>query len=153
MNGIKYHRLKKGISQRELSRLSGVCIPTIAAMEQMTIPHGIYGYNYLKVQAILDATLDDLIRDDHPDDEFSESVPLPSKTENPDNCITKYRNDKNLTFQTLAYRIGVTTKERARQICAKATPSQKHIIALSMYEGISVETFVDKYSSGKAANF
>ncbi len=155
MNGIRYYRIKKGLSQRELSKLSGVCIPTVVNMEQMTHPHGIYGYNYLKVQEVLNVSMDDLIRDDFPDNESGEplSVPYPSRTENPDNCITKYRRDNSLTFQALAHRMGVTSKECARKACSATLPLQKHLKALAAYEGISVGTFIDKHSPSKTASF
>lgn len=155
MNGVKYHRIKKGLTQRELARLSGVSIPTVLNMEQMTCPHGIYGYNYLKIQDVLNVSMDMLIRNDYLDDGLEEqiSIPYPSKTENPDNCITKYRRMNNLTFKALAQRLGVTSRECARKACAAETPLQKHLISLATYEDISVGNFIDTYSTGQAANY
>lgn len=148
MNGIRYYRIEKGMTQHELAALAGVSIATIVSMEQMERPHGIYTYNYKKVRDVLGIPLDELIRNDFPDREDAgyASVPYASRTENPNNCISEYRREKKLSFQKLAERLGATSRECGRKACVPDIPLEKHIQTLAAYEGISVEEFIRRYS-------
>ncbi len=147
MNGIKYHRILLGISCSKLSEITGISVPTLRKMEQMEVPHGIYASNYRGVSEALKVSPDDLIRNDYSNAKIQARAHYPSRTENLNNCISVYRSQKRMSFQRLAGYIGVTSRERARQACSTASPLKKHVEALAKYENISVEDFVNKYSS------
>lgn len=148
MNGVRHYRIQLGLPRSRLAELADVSITTIAAMEQMHEPYGIYTYNYMKVREVLGAPLDELVRDDYSDREDAgyASVPRESQTENHDNCISVYRNMKKLSFQKLAERLGATSRECGRLACAASEPLEKHIRALAEYEGIWAKDFIKLYS-------
>ena len=149
MNGIKHFRIEKGWNQHVLAKKSGLSVATINTLEQMTDFKGVYTYNLLKVSDALGVPIDLLVRIDFPDakDGAAVSIPRPSRTENRQNCITRYRRHKKITLDMLAIRMQVTSRERARQACAAEKPLEKHIHALASYEGISAEEFVEKFSN------
>lgn len=113
----------------------------------MKIPKGIYSSRYRAVSNALRVSADDLIRSDYPDSTVQCRAQYPSKTVNYNNCIAIYRRQKGWSFQRLAEVIGVTTRERARQICSSPSPLKKHIEALARYENVSYVDFISKYSS------
>jgi hypothetical protein len=118
-------------------------------MENAIKPGRISAHHYRKVADALKVTIDDLIRIDftYIGDDFPKRSPYTSKTENLSNCITVYRRNNLLTYDRLAIRLGVTTRERARQICSSKTPLLKHIETLAKFENISTMEFIKKYSS------
>jgi hypothetical protein len=113
-------------------------------MEHAINPGRICSAKYRKVSSALGVSVDELIRNDYPD--FRKRAPYPSKTEHPSNCIAIYRLMKMLTFQQLAEHMKVTSRERARQVCAEEFPLQKHIKTLAKRENISVTEFINRYS-------
>ncbi len=144
MNGVKFHRISQ-MSRENLSQITGISIPTLRTMEQAINPGRICSANYRKVSSALGVSADELIRNDYPD--FRKRAPYPSKTEHPSNCIAIYRLTKMLTFQQLAEHMKVTSRERARQVCAEEIPLQKHIATLAKRENISVTEFINRYSA------
>ena len=148
MNGLKYHRLRKRLPQSTLAKQSGVCIPTIEKIEANEHPDTIYTTTYIKLSDALKVTIDDLLRQDYPDDILENNCKAGyiSNTENSNNCITVYRHTRRLTFDALGRRLG-KTRECARKACARARPLHKHIMILAEYENMSIEKFIDKFSA------
>lgn len=147
MNGVRYHRIRRGIPLEKLSVLTGISIPTIRKMETSNEPGTISALNYRKVADVLNVSPDELIRIDFPDDGdgYPKRVPYPSQTEKLSNCIAIYRRANMLTYQQLALRLGLATRERGRQICSTETPMAKHLEALAKYEDVSTIEFIQKY--------
>jgi transcriptional regulator with XRE-family HTH domain len=148
MNGVKYHRLMERLSRAKLAEIAHISIPTLIKMERVSHPGNIYAENYRKVSDALQVTPDDLIRNDYPDEDKGtpRRADYASRTANPSNYISIYRREHYLTFDNLALRLGLTTRERARQICSAESPSEKHVRTLAHYEMISVDQFKEKYS-------
>ncbi|HHX37345.1 MAG TPA: helix-turn-helix transcriptional regulator [Clostridiaceae bacterium] len=148
MNGVKYHRLMKRLSRAKLAEITHISIPTLIKMERVSHPGAIYAENYRKVSDALKVNIDDLIRNNYPDEDKGtpKRADYASRTENPSNYISVYRREHYLTFDCLALRLGLTSRERARQICSEESPSEKHIRTLATNEMISVEQFKVKYS-------
>jgi transcriptional regulator with XRE-family HTH domain len=148
MSGVKYYRIKQGLSREKLAKITGISIPTLIKMENATKPGKISARHYRKVADALKVTIDDLIKTDFSDisDDFPKRSHYTSKTENLVNCIAVYRRNNMLTYERLAVRLGLTTRERARQICASEIPLLKHLATLAKYENISVEEFIQRYS-------
>ncbi len=148
MSGIKYYRIKLRLSREKLSEITGISIPTLRSMENAKIPGTISALKYIKVADALEVSPDELIRTNFPDvgDDFPVRSPYPSNTENLSNYISIYRRSNSLTYQSLAIRLGVTSRERARQICSDEVPMTKHLETLARYENISTIDFINKYS-------
>lgn len=148
MSGVKYYRIKRGLSREMLSMIVGISIPTLKKMENSKIPGTISALKYIKVANALEVTPDELIRSNFPDfgDDFPKRSPYLSKTEDLSNCISVYRRVNSLTYQGLATRLGITSRERARQICSEKIPIFKHLETIARYENISTIDFIKKYS-------
>ncbi len=144
MNGVKFFRISK-MSRESLSQITSISIPTLKTMEETINPDRICSHNYRKVSSALGVSVDELIRTDYPD--FRKRAPYPSKTEHPSNCIAIYRMKNLLTFQQLAEHMKVTSRERARQVCAEESPLHKHIATLSKRENVTVNEFINQYSA------
>jgi DNA-binding Xre family transcriptional regulator len=135
------------MSREKLAEVAGISVPTLKKMEKVNHPGRIYATNYRKVADALKASPDDLIRNDYPENKNGpKRSAYPSRTENLDNCISIYRRKNFLTYELLASHLGVTSRERARQICAINVPLKKHILSLATHENVSVEEFIIKYS-------
>ena len=148
MNGIKYFRLMCGMKATTLAEKTGLSIGTIKNMEKANIPNGISASNYCKVADVLQATIDDLIKDGYPESggEVPVRAPYPSRTGNKQNIFFIYRREKNMSCQQLANCLGLKTRERARQLCTHETPMDKHTETLAKLEGLSIKDFKKKYS-------
>lgn len=148
MIGVKYYRMRRGLSREKLSKITGISIPTLGTMEKANEPGSICALSYRKVADCLNVPIDELIRNDLPDsgDGINKRAPYPSRTENLNNYISIYRKANMLTFEKLALRLGITTRERARQVCSVEIAMSKHVEALARYENISTIEFIQKYS-------
>lgn len=147
MNGLIFYRRKAKLTRDELSALANVSTGTIMRYEEEGWNGQGNGNTYLRIADVLGTTIDELLRDDLPNLGGTEPrYAQRSKTENPNNCLTVYRMKHRLTFDQLGQRIGGVTRERARQVCSSATPSDIHILAASNYEGMSEDEFVMKYA-------
>ncbi len=152
MNGVKYYRLVRGISIKMLAEKSDLSEMTIVNMEKLDVPHSIAIKNYKKVRAALGVRVDELFCNDFPEITEKTRAGYSSKTENAGNCITVYRSTEKLTFKALAHRMGVTSRECARQACAAKEPLEKHVLALATYEGMTAEEFRRTYSGDMKAS-
>mgnify|MGYP000886519004 CR=1 FL=1 len=148
MNGIKYFRLIRGMKAITLAEKTGLSIGTIKNMEKTNIPNRISASNYCKVADVLQATIDDLIKDGYPNSGGSvpKRAPYPSRTADERNHIFIYRKEKNMSCQQLADILGLSSRERARQLCSMEMPLEKHLEKLANLENLSIEEFKRKYS-------
>lgn len=148
MNGIKYFRLIRGMKAITLAEKTGLSIGTIKNMEKANIPNRISASNYCKVADVLQATIDDLFKDGYPNSGGSvpKRAPYPSRTGNEQNIFFIYRREKNMPCQQLADILGLTSRERARQLCSTEVSAKKHLETLAKRENLSIEEFKRKYS-------
>ena len=152
MNGVAYYRIKRGLSKPELSELANVNLGTIFAYENPENPSRGNGYTYLRLSDALGVPIDELVREDFPDipDPTTTGKPQFSRTANPENIITRYRDENNLTFAELSKRFGITSREGARKACKAEVANENHISALATYEGITPEEFIRKYNQKRS---
>ena len=148
MNGIKYFRLISGMKIDTLAKKTGLSTGTIKNLEKADKPSGISAASYLKVSNALQVSPDKLIKSGYPDSGsmVPKRAPYPAQTGNAINHIFIYRREKNISCQQLADILGLTSRERARQLCSTEVPSKKHLETLAKHENISIEKFKRKYS-------
>ena len=147
MTGIKYFRLKNRLTQKELAEKANCQIAVIQRLEQ--------GYSERtraitlhRIALALDVSLDNLARD-YDDSQIDEQDrPIrPTKIKAPENCIHNYRLAHALTYQELAFRLGIGTSEGSRKVCKREYARQKHVQRLAAYEGISESEFSSIYGT------
>ena len=146
MNGVKFFRLKHKLSRGELFERSGVQVQRILHYEN-DIP--IDKMDVAKLRRLadaLDTTVGALIQeyDDsllNPGDRYQR----PSKSLNGQNVIARYRRMENLSLEQLAERMGVLSREHARQLCVSEAARDQYVEALCTYEGISLPAFLVRY--------
>lgn len=71
MNGVKYYRIQKGLTQKDLAKLADINPQVLARMEHMGIDSGLEGAmpdNYLMLRKVLCVPVDELVREDLPED-------------------------------------------------------------------------------------
>lgn len=139
MNGFKHARLVSGLTQKEISKLTG-----IHPVEIVTLERDGKEAKCTKIYLLWsDAThvpIDDLLKT-YPDDEdlhiFSA---LSGKDEN---IVYRYAKERRLTCRELGKRMGIS-HELARQLCSR-DPAEKYLESLAEYEGLSVNEFLEQY--------
>ncbi len=139
MNGFRHARLVSGLTQKEISVLTG-----IHPVEIVTLERGGYEAKcaniYLRWSEATGISIDDLLKS-YPDDEdlhiFSA---LSGKDEN---IVYRYAKERRLTCRELGKRMGVS-HELARQLCSR-DPAEKYLKRLAEYEGLSVKAFCTQY--------
>ena len=148
MNGIKYFRLISGMKITLLAEKTGLSTGTIKNLEKADKPSGISAASYLKVSNALQVSADELIKSGYPDSgrTVPKRAPYPTRTGNAINHIFIYRREKNMSCQLLADILGLTSRERARQLCSTEVSAEKHLETLAKSENISIEKFKRKYS-------
>lgn len=148
MNGIKYFRLMSGMKIAVLAEKTGLSMGTIKNMEKADKPSGISAASYLKVSNALQVSPDELIKSGYPDSErtLPKRAPYPTQTGNVLNHIFIYRREKNMSCQQISDILGLTSRERTRQLCSTKVSAKKHLETLAKYENISVGKFKRKYS-------
>lgn len=154
MNGVAYYRIKRGLSLATLSEVAGVGIPTMERYESTDGNYRGNGNVYLRLSDALGVPIVELIRENYPDipDPTAKRKQLPSRTANPANPITRYREAHQLSFKELAQRLGNTTRESGRKACHRNVPLNEHIEALASYEGITSAEFYIKYKMIEEVN-
>ena len=146
MNGIEFHRRKRKLAQYELAKMSKVTAVTIHHLEK-GIDLGTSMVIYIRLAEVLGCTVDDLLADYDPsllsdgDRHTYNGMHSPAK-----NIVDMYRITKNLTFELLAVRLGIGSREGARKACNRQNPSQRHLQVLADYEGISRSDFEQIYA-------
>ena len=145
MFGMEYHRLRQKISLDDLSSTANVSKPTIGYAQKH--PWIITGRIAIQLADALGVTIDELVREYDGDEanHLSKRTGRKSRTANPENCLEHYRQEKNLSVESLAKRLGNSTREAGRKACIRKTPIRKHVVLLANYEGISESVFRDRY--------
>lgn len=149
MNGVEYYRRVRGMSISELADISGISEVTISKMEHKA--ESVTMKTAFRIATALSVTIDQLL-ELHEEEEtwyYSMRANFKSVTTNPNNCLERYRTKKHITFQTLATRIGNSTREAGRLACRREMPLLKHVQAVADYEGISVDEFMGKYGGSE----
>ena len=145
MNGIEYYRRKRHMTVKDLSAASHVTGDTIRSLEkhiQDTTSLNIYR----RLAEALSVTVDELILEYSCDDLAVGDRPTSRRGDSRCNCIDKYRWEENIPLDELARRMGIGSKERARQVCNMPLPSRKNLLKLAEYENISVDEFETLYA-------
>lgn len=146
MTGVAYFRRKRGLTRLALAAQSGVTMQTIQNYEKDGIPDRALVSVLLNLADSLGVTLDALLGNyDEGDLTTRDRSKRKSYIDSPRNAVSNYRIAHNLRFRELADLLGVGSREAARVICKRETARQKHILALSRYEGISMEEFLVRY--------
>lgn len=146
MTGIQYWRIVKNITPRELATAAGISIWTLLSLEKEIKEST--GLNvYSGIAAALGVTIEMVISEYDKPDGIVNIRRGKCRKELDGNVVAVYCKRKNLTFQELADQLGVTSRERARQICRAPEVSKKHISKLAEIEGLSLEEFNVKYAA------
>ena len=147
INGISFWRKKRRLTVSELSDLTGVSRSTILALEhEIKLSTALTVYkaiaNALGVTiAMLLASYDESELADG--DRHRKRV----RKEFGASEIAVYCTKHNLTYRQLANRLGLTSSERARQLCMADTVPVKHISKLASFEGLTIEEFCELYAA------
>lgn len=147
ITGVEYYRRKRRMKQKELSQITGVSVCAIDAWgKDAAALESAYVSRLLKLADALGVTMDQLCAA-YPTCRLKagDKPVRGSAQECPTNCITVYRRCKNLTFDALAQRMGLTTREAARINCIRREPREEYIRALAEYEQIPVVEFLELY--------
>jgi|GEM_PF-5802181 len=136
MNGIRHARLNAGMTQRELTDMTGVSISLVEHDGCEPINTKVY----LCLSLALHVPIDDLLKTYPEDDDLHIFSALVGKE---GNLVYNYVKSRRLTCRELGKRMGVSY-ELARQLCSR-DPASKYIENLAQYEGISAEEFYKKY--------
>ena len=144
INGIEYFRRKKHMSLAELSAASGVAYSLVRELSK-EIRYTTSSDVYRRLARALNVTVDDLLLEYSYDDLAVGDRSASRRGDSRCNCIDNYRWAENLPLEELARRMGVTSRERARQICNMPVPSRKHLLMLAEYENTSLEEFKVRY--------
>ena len=145
INGIEYYRLKNHMSYVELSAASGVAYSLILALTK-SIKYTTSVDVYCRIAKALSVTVDDLLIEYSRDDLTAGDRPVSRRKDSRCNCIDNYRWAENLPLEELARRIGVSSRERARQVCNMPVPSRKNLVRLAEYENLSIDEFEVRYA-------
>lgn len=148
MKVLRKHRVDMGISQAELAALANVSYETIRKYEDPDYSGCGNAEIYLRLSDILVVPIDELLRTDYPEtaDGLAGHGMRRSSTAVNENPVTVYRNEHKLTFREVASRLGRTSRECGRKACAAKVPLGQHINALAIYEGITPEELLARYS-------
>ena len=146
MNGIRFYRKKNKLAIYELSELSHVCKPTIHSLEEAINPTTALTI-YLRLADALGVTLDELLDDYDPALlKDGDRHAYCGSAKHPRNPIAVYRREENLSFQQLATRMGVTSREWARRVCEEDTASPKLLRRLAAFENLTEAEFLRRYA-------
>lgn len=152
MNGVKYYRIQRGLTQKELIQRAGICQVTLTTMEHVAdiSKNSIRSDAYEKLRTVLHVPIDELLRVDLPDveDEVHVRNMRPEAKEYHGNCIGSYRKRHRLTYRELAAILRVS-HESVRKACLGPEPPWKYICRLAEREGSTPESFMKKYGGGE----
>ncbi len=148
MNGVKYYRIKKGLKQKELCRMADITLFTLVRMEHADRDSvgKLLAEHYRRVRIVLDAPVDELLREDLPEVEEGTHVRnmRPSGSECPENCLAVYRQAHHLTLRDVAAMLGVS-HESVRLACREKQAPAAYIARLAALEHLSEAEFRAKY--------
>lgn len=148
ITGVEFYRRLRRMSKKELSEISGVSLEAIDAWSKdEAAMENAYVSRLLKLSDVLGVTME-LLCMVYPSYYLrAGDRPVRGSTkECPTNCITIYRRCKNLKFEDLAWRMGLTTREAARMNCVRKEPRERYIRELAKYERITPAEFMVLYA-------
>ena len=141
MNGFKHARLLSGLTQKEISALTG-----IHPVEIVTLERGGYEAKcaniYLRWSDATGVPIDEILKSFPDDEDLHIFSALSGKDEN---IVFRYAKEQRLTCRELGKRMGVS-HELARQLCSR-DPDDKYLKCLAEYEGLSVKAFCAQYEA------
>ena len=147
MNGIYYWRKKSGLTVSELAELSGLSTTSIRKLEKQISTSTTLSI-YMMIADALGKSVDQLLETYDPHTlNAGESRRKSSRRALDGNMIALYCRRENLSYQQLADRLGVTSRERARQLCRAQDTPKKHLARLAAYEEISESEFLRRYAA------
>ena len=153
ITGVEFWRMKCHLSVDALSKASAVATTTINNMERAYSPTALAG-PYLRLSTVLGVSVDELVRD-YNESLLEEGDRVTYRWKDKPvvlaNCIACYRNEKNISLETLGGQLGVT-RERARVLCKAETPNEKHVARLARREGVTKAVFHQRYDPKKEGN-
>lgn len=127
---VEFWRMKSHLSVEALSKASAVATTTINNMERAYSPTALAG-PYIRLSTVLGVSVDELVRD-YNESLLEEGDRVTYRWKDKPvvlaNCIACYRNEKNISLETLGGQLGVT-RERARVLC-KAEISHLRLTSL-----------------------
>lgn len=146
MNGVKYFRIKSGLTVNDLYRATGIRPQIIRSMENIgSGPNGMHPRNYIRLRNYFHVPVDELLREDFPElEEPSGNHNRGSATENLNNCLAVYRKRHKLSLRGLGDLIGAS-HECACQQCSHPAPRVKYVRILADREQMTVEEFYEVY--------
>lgn len=148
MNGVKYYRIKRGLRQKELCRMAGISLFTLVRMEHADRDSvgKLLAEHYRRVRIVLDAPVDELLREDLPEVEEGTHVRnmRPSGSECADNCLAVYRQAHHLTLREVAA-CWVCPMRASVWPAGSGRPRAAYIARLAALENISETEFYEKY--------
>ncbi len=143
MTGVFYWRRERSLSEDQLADLTDVSVWTIQALEKKIKSTTCFSV-YCRIAEVLDVSIENLFA------EYNYPVEKRRGRERKKldcNAIAVYCREHNITYQQLADRLGLTSRERARQICRANVVSEKHINRLAKFEGLTAEEFCERYAA------
>lgn len=146
MNGIQYFRRRSGMKVGALAKIVGHSDQYLRAVEHGDVSGVVSVETYERLSTALDASIDELLRNDWPDD-VPESGNCGSNVADPDNAVTRYRNAKGISYAELGNRLGGQTRQNASHICSGKIYPRKAIEKLAKYEGVTVGGFLQLYGA------
>ena len=146
MNGVKYYRIKKGLKQKELCRMADITLFTLVRMEHADRDSvgKLLAEHYRRVRIVLDAPVDELLREDLPEVEEGTHVRnmRPSGSECPENCLAVYRQAHHLTLRDVELK---DLTPAARPAWREKQAPAAYIARLAALEHLSEAEFRAKY--------
>ncbi|MCR5137171.1 MAG: helix-turn-helix domain-containing protein [Oscillospiraceae bacterium] len=147
INGIKFFRQKNRINNAQLAERAGVSVATIIKLEKKIDKKT----KLSTCKAIADAlgVSIEMLLDNYDESDLldGDNRRTSKRKEFGSSEIAVYCSKHNLTFQQLADRLGMKSRERARQLCQENEAKIKHIKRLAAYEGLSIEEFCELYAA------
>lgn len=148
ITGIEYHRRRQRLSKQVLAKISCLSLHVIARVtnaydKPYNSPMGVY----IALSDAMGVAVDDLyVMHEVSELGDGDRVQYASKPTRC-NCLDVYRLEQGLSYQQLANRLGMQSRQGGQQACHLMPPGAKHLQRLASYEGISVEEFQAKYEN------
>lgn len=147
MNGLKYYRCARLLTQQELAQKAHLSRGRVAKMENEA-PSGAYEH-YETVARVLQVTIDELFLE-FPDEDkcvLPRNIKLDPK-ENLYNSISHYRQERGLSFHGLS-EILYCSDEAAKATCMADEAPESDVGVLARLEGLTPNGFRIIYKEGE----
>ena len=151
MTGVRYWRLRRRMSKKDLAAKSGISNTFIGVAEK-TISPTTSLWCYIRLARVLDVTVSDICRE-YSVDQLRGCDRVPSKRttcQAPTNCLDRYRKEANLSFDQLGKLLGVS-RQFAHAICRKEIVSDQYVVRLAESLGMSTEEIRTQFTEKNEA--